>query len=98
MNVNSNKELLSKVYESGLNIYALLNKFQKEMSYPMPDHIITLVCEEYLKNKPKIKNNWTWFVRVLKAKRDEAYASLQIQKAEKYKKDTNTMLLKNLFK
>ena len=91
------KTLLDTVYKSGLNIYALQNKFKKEMSYDLPEHILRLGCEEYLKSKPVIKNNWAWFVRVLRQKRDEAYVSNQQKKEKEYKNQTNTMLLKNIF-
>lgn len=93
----STEQLLNKVYASGLNIYALQNKFKKEMSYELPDHILAVVCEEYLKTKPKIEHPWPWFVRVLRQKRDDAYVTTQQKKEKEYKNKTNTMLLKNIF-
>jgi hypothetical protein len=90
------KDIMAKVYKEGLNIYALKNKFQKEMTYPMPDHILTMVCEEYLKNKPKVHSPWAWFTKVLILKRDEAYVTMNKEKEKEYNK-TNPTLLKHLF-
>ena len=91
------KELMDKVYKEGLNIYSLLNKFRKTMSYDMPERVIQIVCEEFLKRKPKINHEWPWFVRVLKEKRDEAYVKSQLEKEKEWKGKTNTLLLKNIF-
>jgi hypothetical protein len=91
------KDLMKTVYKEGFNIYALLNKFKKEMMYELPDSVIEVVCKEYLKQKPVINNDWAWFVRVLRAKRDEAFAGKQIKEHEAVKYDTNSLLLKNLF-
>jgi hypothetical protein len=88
--------LLSKVYKEGLNIYALKNKFQKEMTYEMPEHILRIVCEEYLKYRPKIKNPWAWMAKVLQLKRDMAYVQVQREKEKSHKK-VNTTLLKEIF-
>ena len=91
------QELLKETYASGLNIYALLNKFKKEMMYPMPENIIKLVCEEYLLNKPKIIHSWPWFASVIKRKRDEVYAQSQIKEHQESAKHTNTKLLRDIF-
>ena len=90
------KELKIEVYKNGLNIYALLNRVQKETSYELPEELIRMVCEDYLKHRPNIKNQWAYMNKVLKLKRDELHVQLQ-QKRETKNKDTNSMLLKNLF-
>lgn len=93
------KELQKEVYNkgNGLNIYALKAKFQKEMMYPMPDFVVQILCEEYLKYKPTIKNDWAWAAKVLALKRDEAYVNSQMEKEKLYKDKVNSTLLKNIF-
>ena len=50
----STRDLMAKVYKEKLNIYALLNRVQNETSYELPEQLIVMVCEEYLKYKQDI--------------------------------------------
>jgi len=90
------KDLMDKAYKAGLNVYQMRNMFQKEMLYELPDYVMDMVCEEYLKRKPKIRNPWAYMAKVLQLKRDEAYVSLQKER-EKANDYVNKGLLKNLF-
>jgi len=92
------KDLITKVYNQGFNIYKLIGYFKKQMIYDMPESAIVVTCEAYLKYKPKIKNEWTFMVRVLKAKRDEINAQAQIKRGEEFKKQRVAPCLKEIMK
>jgi hypothetical protein len=93
----STRDLMAKVYKEKLNIYALLNRVQNETTYSLPEELIIMVCEDYLKYKGTIRNQWAWLNKVLRLKRDELYVSLRLKEEKKYKHEVNSTLLKNLF-
>jgi hypothetical protein len=92
------KDLMLKVHSQGFNIYKLVGYFAKKMSYLMPESAIITTCEAYLKQKPKIKNEWTFMVRVLKAKRDEVNAKAEIKRGEEFKKQKVAPCLKDIMR
>lgn len=58
------KELMKAVYKDGFNIYQCLNRVKKNLKRKedFPVEAIIWTCESYLKDPPKVKNHWTWFV------------------------------------
>ena len=95
--VKTNTALIKKAYDAGLTIYAILNEFRKVMDYDMPESAIKMTCEAFLKQRPKIKNEWAWFLRVLKAKRDEVNALREVARSKKLNK-ANPTLIKEIFR
>jgi hypothetical protein len=93
------KSKLAVVYHKGLNIYALLNRFKKEMFKDMPENIVNIVCDKYLSSPEKVINPWGWFLRVLRAERDKSNAKVNVLRGEETKKlMANVKLLKEIFK
>ena len=91
------QELMKTVYQSGLNVYALVNRLTKLRGNPIPDSVVELLCVEYLKRKEKVVSPFAWAMTVLQLKADELSAKQQIEKKKVYA-DTNTKLLRELFK
>lgn len=90
--------LMKKVYQQGLNIYSIVNYLKRLRGNEIPDSVIEILCNEYLKQKIRIRNPFPWAVKVLRLKADELNARVEIDKAEEYKKQVNVGLLKNLFR
>lgn len=90
-------ELKKQVFNKGLNIYALINRLEKLRGNPIPDSCVQILCEEFLKQKDKIKDPFAWSITVLKLKADEINAQREMAKKKVYQQ-TNTKLLKELFK
>lgn len=76
------KAVLDKVYKEGLNIYALINKMKKQTGWKQDQHfpegVLVRVCEQYHKDKIKIKKQWPWFCRVLIAETERYFADKNI--------------------
>jgi len=82
-------ELMAAVYKRGVNIYMFINKVKKRLKRVdnFPPIVIIEVCKEYtrFKDMDKIKNDYTWFIRVLEQKSSEWHANNQIQEHNKIK-------------
>ena len=96
------EELMNKVYKDGFNIYALINKVKSYLHQPrqfkFPDRVIWRVCSEYLKNKDSIRNQWAWFVVILRRESEMWFAQQNIQQSQQIKNKVNVELLRDLFK
>jgi hypothetical protein len=83
------KELMAKVYKRGVNIYMFVNKVKKRLKRVdnFPASVIIEVCKEYMrfKDMDKVRNDYTWFIRVLEQKSGEWHANNQIKEHSKYK-------------
>jgi len=84
------KDIMALVYKRGFNIYMLLNKVKKELKRVVnfPPEVIISVCKEFIStsDKSKVRNNYTWFVRVMIAKTTEYQANQNILEHQSYKK------------
>ena len=76
---------LNKVYTNGFNIYQCLNCLKKDLGFAkdfcFPAEIITKVCEQYLKDRPK--KSWPWFLKVFKSESEKYYADKNIEENDK---------------
>jgi len=80
---------MAQVYKRKFNIYMLLNRVKKELKKVdnFPPEVIISVCKEFISysDKAKIRNNYTWFIRVMVAKTTEYQANLNITEHQKHK-------------
>lgn len=78
----------------GFNIYALLGRFKKEskLKPDIPDEVVMAICNEHVKYKDQIKNQWPWFLKVLTMKSHEYFANQNIREHEENKKQQPTLL------
>ena len=64
------RSALTNVYKQGLNIYSLINKLKKQLGWDkgrlFPEEVLLKVCSSYQQNKQDIKDQWAWFVAVIK--------------------------------
>lgn len=93
--------LLTEVYKD-INIYALINKLKKDLKWAtgsqFPDEVLIGVCEQYLKDKSNIKDEWGWFVSVIKAESTKYYSAQSVKQGEAFKKEPMAMSLKEIMK
>ena len=88
------KEELRRVHDSGLNIYALINRTKRELrAYKshIPDQVLLKVCEHYWFEKNNIRRAFPWFIKVLKMEWMAYNANAQIQMNEKIKREYNSI-------
>ncbi len=82
-------DIMAVVYKRKFNIYMLLNKVKKELKRldNFPPEVIIAVCKEFIStsDKEKIRNNYTWFIRVMIAKTTEHQANKNIYEHNKIK-------------
>ena len=82
-------DLMKFVYKRGFNIYMLLNKVKKQLKRVdnFPPEVIISVCKEFItyKDRSKIRNDYTWFVRVMVAKSHEYQAQQNINEHKTHK-------------
>jgi len=83
------KDIMAVVYKRKFNIYMLLNKVKKQKKRldNFPPEVIIAVCKEFISSsdKSKIRNNYTWFIRVMIAKTEEHQANQNIKEHQKIK-------------
>ena len=65
------QKLLKKmlfVKDNGFNIFAMLHLFRKrsKLNQEVPEEVVSLVCDEYIKNHDSIKKDFPYFLQVLK--------------------------------
>ena len=83
------KEICKQVYMEKVNIYAMLRKHKD-----IPEEVVVLTCEGFLKNAATIKNKWAWFEKALKMNYHAFNAKKQI--TSNIKGQANVALLKQL--
>ena len=78
---------LKTVSKEGLNIYSLINRFKKERGWPkdrlIPEEVLLKICEQYLKNKDKVKEAWPWFIKALELESAQYFAKKNITDHDK---------------
>jgi hypothetical protein len=83
------KELLDSVYSEGLNIYQLINKFKKDAKWRkdenIPDEVLNRICEQYKKDRDKIREPYPWFIKVLRMESASYFANKNIAQSAKLK-------------
>lgn len=89
------EELLSQVKAKGLNVWAMLAIFKKRsgLVHKIPDPVIQAVCKEYLKmylysmgGQGKIRQDFPYFLEILKRKSSEHFAKESMAEGEWWKK------------
>lgn len=95
------QKLLKKmlfVKDQGFNIFAMLHLFRKrsKLNEEIPEEVINLVCDEYIKNHGKVKTDFPYFLQVLK-KQSGLYFSRRSEK-EGMRFKTEASSLENIFK
>jgi hypothetical protein len=95
---SATKVALDKIYQDGLNIYSLINKLKKEskVGAEIPEVVLLAVCESYWKSKPKIKEDWAWFQRVLVAEWQKYNAEQNVKEGEAWKKQGMAQSIKDI--
>ena len=58
------QNLLRQCGSKGLNVYALINRVEKELKRKIPEQVICGVCQSYLKKELK-GQPWPWFKKAL---------------------------------
>ena len=98
--VERTKKLMKQVYDDGFNIYQCLNRVKKRLQRKsdFPAEAIMWTCEAYLQQKPKVRNHWTWFIRVFTANSERYFAEQQVAEGEKYKKEPMAQSIKDILK
>lgn len=85
------KELLDSVYNEGFNIYQLINKFKKDAKWRkdenIPDEVLIKICEQYRKDKDRIREPYPWFIKVLKMESSAYFARANVEQGKKFKKE-----------
>ena len=85
------KELLDSVYNEGFNIYQLINKFKKDAKWRkdenIPDEVLISICEQYRKDKGRIREPYPWFIKVLKMESSAYFARMNVEQGDKFKKE-----------
>lgn len=92
MEYKSTKELLAEVYKTGVNIYALLGLYKKrsKICVQIPDEVLNNLCKSYLKNNPKVKNSFPYFLRVLAATTEEYFSRQNENESKNRKKEARS--------
>lgn len=101
-NLSEVETVLKKVYDDGLNIYALINRLKRARKWKvdqnLPDDIILGVCSQYFKDKGSIKRPWPWFIKVVNMECDQWFARENIRQNEESKKQGMPQVMKDIFK
>ena len=84
-----NRDMYKQVYRENMNIYAMLKKHKD-----IPEEVVLLTCEGFLKNAATIKKKWAWFEKALKMNYHSFNAKKQI--VSNHKGQANVALLKQL--
>ena len=89
------------VYSSGFNIYQCINRLKKQLGFSkdfkFPAEVIIKVCNQYFKDSLKIKNQWTWFIKVFTRESEKYHAEKNIRmnkenKAIAFNKDIKDLI------
>jgi hypothetical protein len=79
------------VYNEGFNIYQLINKFKKDAKWRkdenIPDEVLIKICEQYRKDKDRIREPYPWFIKVLKMESSAYFARANVEQGKKFKKE-----------
>ena len=91
---------LDNVYKSGLNIYSLIGRLKKIIKvgkgWHFPEEVLIEACEQYHKDKDKIKDEWPWFIKVIHAKSDEYFANKNIKENKARKQEGMPQAIKEI--
>lgn len=79
---------LKTVTKLGFPIYALIGRYRKvsRLKPEIPCEVIIRVCNQYVKYKDSIHNQWPWFLRVLKAETEQYMAEQNVRESAEFKK------------
>lgn len=82
------RDKLAKVYQSGFNIYSLINTFIKKskINTQIPEVVLISVCDYYIIKKSIVKKSWPYFYKVLVKKSEEYCANQQIEAHKEFKR------------
>ncbi len=87
------REELQRIHDSGLNIYALINRVKRELKSSkahIPDEVLLRVCEHYWFEKNQIRKAFPWFIKVLKMEWMAYNANTVIAEHAEFKKDDSS--------
>jgi hypothetical protein len=83
------QQLLDSVYKQGFNIYQLINKFKKDAKWRkdenIPDEVLINICQQYEKDKGRIRDPYPWFIKVLKMESASFFANRNVEESKKFK-------------
>ncbi|RKY32665.1 MAG: hypothetical protein DRP74_02175 [Candidatus Omnitrophota bacterium] len=91
-----NTGLLKTVYKKGFNIYALLNRFKKECGFDLPEKVVAKVCEYFVNNQEKVRDNWAWFIVSVKKASEEYFAEQNIREGQEWKNQSAAQSIKTI--
>ena len=80
------KDLLNTVFNKGVNIYQCLEKFKKQYHKYPPEDCIVKVCNLYMRQPDKIKDEWPWFITSMAQAMKDWHAAQNQAEASKLKK------------
>lgn len=94
------KKLMGEVYQDGFNIYKCLNKLKKQLKLTedFPQDAIIWTCEAYLRDKPKVRDHYPWFVRVFKASSEKFFSTKHEAEGKKHKKAPIPQSIKDIMR
>jgi len=84
------KEELQRIHNSGLNIYALINRTKRELKSVkahIPDEVLLKLCDVYWCEKNQIRKAFPWFIKVLKMEWMAFNANSTIAEHNQYRND-----------
>jgi len=89
------KEAMDKVLDTGFNIYAAIYKAKAQMhqtkDWRFPDPVILRVCAAYHKEREQIKEQWPWFLSVLRRESETWHAEQNVAQGQKFKKEWTSL-------
>lgn len=93
------QKLLTKmifVKDQGFNIFAMLHLFRKrsKLREEIPEEVISLVCDEYIKNHGNIKKDFPYFLQVIKKQSGLYFARRNEKEGLRFKTEASS--LKNI--
>lgn len=94
--------MLLSVYSSGFNIYQCLHRLKRQLGFSkdfkFPAEVVVKVCNQYFKDSLRIKNQWSWFVKVFTRESEKYHAKENIRINEESKTVSYNKELKDLIK
>ena len=90
------QKLLKKmlfVKDNGFNIFAMLHLFRKrsKLNQEVPEEVVSLVCDEYIKNHDSIKKDFPYFLQVLKKQSGLYFARKNEKEGIRFKSEASTI-------
>lgn len=89
---------MDEIKGRGLNLWAMIGVFKRrsKLSEEIPDEVVNAICREYLRRAGTLRQDFPYFLTVLKMKSAEHFANKN--RAEHAVIKNEPMAIKNIFK